>query len=69
MRILEVWTLKRGRIDPPEPLEKDANDFVVGLWQSYDNGGSLDIVRRFVDWYGEDKAHPETPGIHLSTDS
>ena len=35
--IVQVWTLKRGRIDPPEPLEAEHSAWVEKLWYEQDN--------------------------------
>jgi hypothetical protein len=37
MTIVAVWTLKRGIIDPPEPLEPEHSAWVEDLWWERDH--------------------------------
>ncbi len=36
MRIVEVWTLKEGILDPPRPLEPEQSRWVEDLWWRQD---------------------------------
>jgi hypothetical protein len=37
MRVVQVWTLKRGILNPPEPLDEEHSDWVEQLWYERDN--------------------------------
>ena len=45
MKIVQVWSLKRGIIDPPEPIEN--SEAVEFLWQEQDNP---EEVQRVSQW-------------------
>ena len=32
MRIVEVWTLKEGILDPPRPLDPEYSAWILRLW-------------------------------------
>ena len=37
MRIIQVWSLKRGILNPPEPLDPEHTAWVERLWWEQDN--------------------------------
>ena len=37
MRIIQVWSLKRGILNPPEPLDPEHSEWVERLWWRQDN--------------------------------
>jgi len=37
MRIVQVWTLKRGILNPPEPLDPDHSERTEALWWAQDH--------------------------------
>jgi hypothetical protein len=45
MRIVEIWSLKRGIIYPPEPIEN--SEAIEFLWQEQDNP---EEVQRVIQW-------------------
>jgi hypothetical protein len=46
--IVEVWTLKRGPLTPPEPLETEHSEWVERLWWEQDNP----VVSKRIDYWG-----------------
>ena len=42
--IVEVWTLKRGIIDPTEPLEPEYSAWILRLWGLQDAPGHQEIL-------------------------
>ena len=44
MRIVEVWTLKRGMLTPPEPLDPRHSAWVEDLWWVQDNPVQLERI-------------------------
>jgi hypothetical protein len=49
--IVQVWTLKRGRIDPPEPLEAEHSAWCQDLWWMQDYPVEVERMSRWRELY------------------